>query len=705
MKAQDIAIATIHPETATFLKKELKKIFKNKLHINNYSFEDRSIEQGINAKVIIILEEGIIGPLKKYIKVNSEVIIAKRTITKEGYNKLITISNKTKAMLVNVDTEMSMETISLIYKLGINNIELTPAYPGMNKFPDIDLAITPGERRYVPEKVENVIDIGDRVLDISAIYDLAEKVSLEYILGSISAKKYFNKIMPVNFGMTKVMGEKNKLESELDILLQFLDVGIIAINSMGVITSFNKSAEKITGLNKNKVIGSNAKKIFPEIPYDNILENSKSITDEIFEIRNTNLLVSINPIKKGEKSYGAVTIIKTLSETVKQQNRLRAKLLDKGHKADHVFSDIVGSSESIKNAKDIARRMADSDSTVLITGESGTGKELFAQSIHNSSQKRKSQFVAVNCAALPDNLLESELFGYKKGAFTGAKKNGKMGLFELAHQGTLFLDEISEIPYKLQSRLLRVLEQREVMRIGGDDVIKVDVRIIVACNKNLQKLVDKGEFREDLFYRLSILPLKIPPLRKRAGDINDLINTFKKEFKTNFELSETVSSLFLEHKWPGNIRELRNYIEFFANLQKKLIEFDDLPFTFKNHLSKTTYLKPDEKKILQNLKSRINESELNDYIFVLKTLKEKNEKGVSSGRRSIAETANKNDIFITEQEVRKIFKDLEKNDLIIIKKGRGGSKITKKGVNILKTLENKNSKQEGRKTGLNFGRS
>ncbi len=687
LKAQDIAIATIHPETAAFLKRELQKIFKNKLHIKNYSFEDRSIENGIDTKLIIILEEAIIEALKKYINPNSEIIIASRTITKEGYNKLINIPDQTKAMLVNVDTEMSMETISLIYKLGINNLELTPAYPGMNKFPNMKLAITPGEKRFVPDNVEQVIDIGDRVLDISAIYDLAEKVNLEYILESNTANQYFNEIMPVNFGMEKVMGKKNKLESELDILLQFLDVGIIAINSLGIITSFNKSAEKITGYNKNKAIGSEVKIIFPEIPFEKVLKTSKSIVDEIVDVKGTDLLISINPINKGQSSYGAVAIIKNLSETVKQQNRLRTKLLDKGHKANHVFSDIVGDSNAIKDAKKIARRMAHSDSTVLITGESGTGKELFAQSIHNSSHRRKSQFVAVNCAALPENLLESELFGYTKGAFTGANKNGKMGLFELAHQGTLFLDEISEIPYKLQSRLLRVIEQREVMRIGGDDVIKVDVRIIVASNKTLKKLVNEGEFREDLFYRLSVLPLKIPPLKERKVDISILINKFKNELKAEFELSESVYSLFLKHDWQGNIRELRNYIEFFANLKKDLINIDDLPFTFnENDLSEKVSLKANEKQIIDNLKSKLTEPELNNYIFILKTLKEKNKKGQSSGRRSISEAANKNNVFLSIQEVRTILKELEKFNLVNIKRGRGGSKITKKGITILKTL-------------------
>jgi transcriptional regulator with PAS, ATPase and Fis domain len=222
---------------------------------------------------------------------------------------------------------------------------------------------------------------------------------------------------------------------------------------------------------------------------------------------------------------------------------------------------------------------------VLIIGETGTGKELFAQSIHNSSLRANGPFVAINCAALPENLLESELFGYVEGSFTGARKGGKIGLFELAHKGSIFLDEIGDMPLNLQTRLLRVIQEKEVMRIGDDRVIPVDVRIIASTNKDLQMSVEKGEFRRDLYYRLNILTLKVPSLRKRKGDIANLvkhfINEYASEFKKNIRgLTEEAENYLHSLNYPGNVRELEGVIERAVALSKgEYISIKDLDLT------------------------------------------------------------------------------------------------------------------------------
>ena len=204
-------------------------------------------------------------------------------------------------------------------------------------------------------------------------------------------------------------------------------------------------------------------------------------------------------------------IINNFYEKEKNQHKLRTQLLGKGHKAKHTFDDIITVNDDYIKIKILAEKRAKSDASVLITGESGTGKEMFAQAIHNASRRKRFPFVAVNCAAIPDNLLESELFGYEEGAFTGARRGGKIGLFEIAHNGTVFLDEIGEMNYNLQARLLRVLEEREVMRIGGDSIIPIDIRIITATNTDLWKLVEENKFRRDLFYRLNVLPWNFLP--------------------------------------------------------------------------------------------------------------------------------------------------------------------------------------------------
>jgi transcriptional regulator with PAS, ATPase and Fis domain len=238
----------------------------------------------------------------------------------------------------------------------------------------------------------------------------------------------------------------------------------------------------------------------------------------------------------------------------------------KGHKARYTFADYLGESAAMREAISRAVRISSTDRPLLIYGETGTGKEIIAQSVHNVSRRRNNPFVAVNCASLTENLLESELFGYVEGAFTGARRGGKPGLFEIANRGSIFLDEVSEIPLSLQARLLRVLQENEVMRLGHDRVIPVDVRLIAASNKDLEAMVRAGFFRQDLFYRLNVLSLRLPPLRERPGDIGLLARHFLSESGSRTERLEIVMtpealSLLEEYDWPGNVRELRNVCE------------------------------------------------------------------------------------------------------------------------------------------------
>ncbi len=243
-----------------------------------------------------------------------------------------------------------------------------------------------------------------------------------------------------------------------------------------------------------------------------------------------------------------------------------------GMRAVYNFEDIIGESKEIKKVINYAKSISSSPSTVLIEGESGTGKELLAQSIHNYGDRRENSFIALNCGAIPKSLIESELFGYEDGAFTGARRGGHAGKFELANGGTLFLDEIGEMPLDMQVSLLRVLQEGYVTRVGGDKIIPVDVRIIAATNKDLKKEVEKGTFRQDLYYRLSVIPIKLPPIRERKGDLPILIKYFFriKSIKLNKpmpHIKEDIYHNMLQYNWQGNIRELENFIENIVNLR------------------------------------------------------------------------------------------------------------------------------------------
>lgn len=359
--------------------------------------------------------------------------------------------------------------------------------------------------------------------------------------------------------------EKEKTE----ILRSILDSayeGIIGVDAVGNITVFNPKAEQLTGIKATEALGKSIGKTLPEMGIQRTLENGKAELGNFEEIGKSPIILNRLPIYVNQEIRGVVTTFQEAKNIQKIESKLRKKLLHKGYVAKASFEDIIGKSAAIKKTKHRAKRFSTVDSTVLIIGETGTGKELFAQSIHRSSARASKPFVAVNCAALPESLLESELFGYVEGAFTGAKKEGKAGLFELAHTGTIFLDEISEMSLAVQARFLRVLQEKEVTRIGDDGVIAVDIRIIAATNKALLKLLKENKFREDLYYRLVVLTLHIPPLRERKEDIPIIADYLihKKSTELNkaiMGITPDALDVLIPYDWPGNVRQLFNVLE------------------------------------------------------------------------------------------------------------------------------------------------
>jgi transcriptional regulator with PAS, ATPase and Fis domain len=349
-------------------------------------------------------------------------------------------------------------------------------------------------------------------------------------------------------------------------IIDFAYEGIITVDQKGVIDTFNPQAVKIFEREAYKIIGENINKIFPEFNFSKITKIGQKIEGKIWTVGDLKIVANIIPIKINNEIVRTVVTFQKVTQVQKIEQKIREKLYLKGNVAENTFSDIIGQSQIFRNLKEEAKNYAQIDSPVLLYGETGTGKELFAQAIHNYSPRRNKSFVAFNCAALPESLLESELFGYVGGAFTGAKKEGKMGLFEQAHEGTIFLDEIGEISQNIQARLLRVLQEHKVRRLGDDKVIPVDVRIIASTNKKLIQLLKENKFRDDLYYRINVLNLEIPPLRERKEDISLLVNFFIKKYGYKFKkivegISEEGMQILENYDWPGNIRQLENIIE------------------------------------------------------------------------------------------------------------------------------------------------
>jgi transcriptional regulator with PAS, ATPase and Fis domain len=302
---------------------------------------------------------------------------------------------------------------------------------------------------------------------------------------------------------------------------------------------------------------------------NNILRKMAGFDKEkIVEIGDNRILLKSIPLEVYNQYKNDVWIFEEISRIEKAERKIRLSMYNKGFYAKWHFEDIITASPMMKHVVITARKFALANSNILIYGDTGTGKEGLAQSIHNASARANQPFISVNCASLPPNLIESELFGYAEGAFTGARKSGKRGLFELAHKGTIFLDEIGEMPLDVQSRLLRVLQEREIMRIGDDKIMPLDIRVICATNKDLLKLSQTGKFRFDLYYRINVLKLQLPSLKKRREDILPIFYHYLKKYHTDqsnsLQLDAKSEKLLLDYSWPGNIRELKNIAEVLA---------------------------------------------------------------------------------------------------------------------------------------------
>ncbi|MTI59598.1 MAG: CBS domain-containing protein [Firmicutes bacterium] len=414
--------------------------------------------------------------------------------------------------------------------------------------------------------------------------------------------------------LEKISEELNtvkNLNKELDAIIESVSDGLYITNGKGDTIRINSSYEKITGIKSEDVLGRNMKElvaegIFSESVTFQVLEKREPVT-VMHELKSGQRILSTgNPVFNEE---GKIVRVVTTARDVKELNHLKEELektkqlskkyyseLEKLRLQQLELDDVVVKSDKMEKIIDLALQIGGVDSTVLITGESGVGKEIIARTIHKSSKRSKNSFMKVNCGAIPDNLLEAELFGYEKGAFTGAKSDGKPGIFELADKGTILLDEVGELPLNLQVKLLRVLQEEEIMRVGGTESIKIDVRVLAATNRDLDIMLQEGTFREDLYYRLNVVPIHIPPLRERKADIAPLsynfLNQFNKKYNVNKKIAlETIE--YLEYyKWPGNVRELKNLIERFVVMYSQdIIEPRILPKKIKEIENKETDIK------------------------------------------------------------------------------------------------------------------
>lgn len=433
---------------------------------------------------------------------------------------------------------------------------------------NIDFTVFPySNKEEYSEQLNKAIGLG--VSTLVGLGDCLLGNTKEYNLNTIvvrSGEKQLKEALVTAKNICDLGKREEERAERLKMIIDYSGDGIMALDNKDRIVTFNPVAEKIFDLAASQVLENSIHQSIGKSLIAEIYDDNDKILNKLVNINNKQFIMNRLPVIIGQEVYGVVITFQEITKLQELEQKVRTQLYKKGLVAKYNFDDISGESKSIKTTIDQAKMIGKTNSTVLINGETGSGKELFAQSIHNISSRKKGPFVAINCAAMPESLLESELFGYEEGAFTGAKKGGKPGLFELAHGGTIFLDEVSEIPLSLQGRLLRVLQEREVLRVGGDYIVNVNIRVIAATNVDLMKLIKEGKFRQDLYFRLNILDLKVPPLRERKEDIRILVKSFIEKMNakhnTNIcNISDEVISLLKNYDWPGNIRELQNFTE------------------------------------------------------------------------------------------------------------------------------------------------
>lgn len=675
MKKYRVSIACLVDKNGRFLRDHLNLILGDYIDFEVVNCNNE-IDSILGSNLVLASGNGSAKLISGYLMDNTDIMIIRRTISRKNFNSLNEISNHSKVLVVNDVEETTNETISLLCELGFKHERFTAFYPGCSFDGSTDVAVTPDEIKIVPEGINKIINIGARVIDSSTIFDMLKKLGL---LNKSTIKiiaEHMNKTIPLSIGLIDVINYMTDNKLNFEMTLNAVNCGVILYSNENEIIFYNAEIQNMFKVNSYKLIGQrlgDVKELIGDI--NGFTDNGKwihSYNGESFLVTRTSFMEGFE-----QKLGGTLTVIdynKMNRILLTLSNRINAK----GHIAKHTFKDIVGSSVSIKKTIENAQNFSQFESPVLIQGESGTGKELFAQSIHNASKRKKHPFVAFNCASLSDSLLESELFGYDEGAFTGAKKYGKPGLFELANGGSLFLDEIGDISLRFQAKLLRVLQEQEFIRVGGIDIIPVDVRIISATNKNLNDLVRKGRFRDDLFYRISVLPLHIEPLRYRKEDISDLINYFYNIKGINKDISNSAMEILVNYDWPGNSRELENCVEYLMSVNKSKILVEDLP---KNILENS------RKNSNESISSKTNNSDIE--IAILKILRDAYLNGKKLGRKTLPEELSRHSIFITESEVRKIINSLVDEGLVSSSRGRGGTIICEKGIIKLQEIEEK----------------
>jgi transcriptional regulator with PAS, ATPase and Fis domain len=672
-----IAIVTDHKAHSLghFLKKNMETILGGFVYITNRYLDEGPQGPSIDDDVVLVMTKEKAIQIKNRVVDAKRIIVANRTIRTQEIYPICSIPPNTKVLVVNDNGETTLEFMALLYKLGIDHLNLIPLDP-LHDYPDVRIAVTPGEGIYVPKHIGTVIDAGNRLFDVCTFIQIIDMLQLAD--GEIQRRlyRYSEELVPLDSGIDKQYRQLYLKNRELDAILNLSHEGILLVDTEGRIVLYNRTLKNLLEL--EEPLGNALFSTLVEEPLRSLLDQDR-VEDEPIRYRGKMLLLSSRMMEVFGQQSATYYNVRDVTYLNQLEENLAKKLKGAGFTAQYSFKDILSRSPVLEKLVLRAKQFAQSDLPVLITGESGTGKELFAHSIHGESKRRNRPFVAFNCAAIPENLVESELFGYDGGAFTGALREGKAGLFEQANHGTIFLDEIGDMPYNLQSKLLRVLQEGQIMRIGSQKIITIDVRLISATNQPILNRITSGSFREDLYYRLNVLPLRLPPLRERKEDIIYILSHFLRFYgRESVQLKSEVESLLLGYLWPGNIRELWNVASFMAFFTDEFVGLEQLP----EYLGEA----PAPQKEWNDLIFSIPEEEL---LEVLGAVSQLSSLRGASGRASIEKYLQNSSHPLGEGRIRGILSLAQKYHLVVSGPGRGGTRLSEEGSRCFNWLKNR----------------
>src|SRR6478735_5881072 len=635
-----LVLITGSKQTRIILHNQLKELLGDYISIECFAI-DEELPGKIDGDVVLYSSESIKHEMKDRLDVqHAHEIVGNRTIHHKHINELLKIPAHTKVLIVNDDDKETLKLIESLYQVGINHVQFIPFKKQKTYYEGVEIAVSPGEVHLCPPYVKHVIDIGVRLFDMATIFELIKSFGFNQSNHSIIWDRYLRNIIVLQKKLIEAEGQMKELHLHVKSVVNVVEDGILAVD-------FNK---RIT------------------------LSDEKS---QYFNINGYEMVIYKSMI---HESNTTVATFKSVNQAVEIEGKAQSELRKNGFSAKYNYQDIIGEHPALLKTIGISRKMAVTEYPILIQGETGTGKELFAQAIHNYSTRKNGPFLAVNCSAMTDTLLESELFGYEEASFTGAQKGGKKGLFESADKGTIFLDEIGDISPRLQTQLLRVLQEKEIRRVGGTRVIPINVRIIAATHNNLIHKMKEGVFREDLYYRLHVLSLTIPPLRYRRTDIPLLIHHFISKSKTWTHIHPEAMKLLIEYEWLGNIRELKGVIEYLLTVcDENEVKAKDVEYRLSSQ--------KEDHSLYEIENESLDLIELQENHALLETIKQCNDTGKAASRKWI--TQHLKGFILTEQQVRNRLDVLEEKEYIIKRRGRAGTKITEKGLHYLYHLKTK----------------